>query len=33
MSEVMLSVQDLSVNYGHIEALKNVNVEVRKGQM
>ena len=33
MSEVMLSVQDLSVNYGHIEALKNVNVEVRKGQI
>ncbi len=29
----MLSVQDLSVNYGHIEALKNVNVEVKEGQI
>ncbi len=33
MSEVMLKVENLSVNYGHIEALKNVSVEVVKGQI
>lgn len=33
MSELMLKVNDLSVNYGHIEALKNVNIEVNKGQI
>ena len=29
----MLKVENLSVNYGHIEALKNVSVEVKKGQI
>lgn len=33
MSEVMLKVENLSVNYGHIEALRNVSVEVLKGQI
>ncbi len=33
MSEVMLKVEDLSVNYGHIEALRDVNVEIREGQI
>ncbi len=33
MSEVMLDIKDLSVNYGHIEALKHVNVQVRKGEI
>ncbi len=33
MSEVMLKVENLSVNYGHIEALKDVSVEVIKGQI
>ena len=33
MSEVMLKVENLSVNYGHIEALKNVSVEVVKGPL
>lgn len=33
MSEVMLKVENLSVNYGHIEALKNVSVDVLKGQI
>ncbi len=33
MSEVMLKVENLSVNYGHIEALKNVSVDVVKGQI
>ncbi len=33
MSEVMLKVENLSVNYGHIEALRNVSVEVFKGQI
>lgn len=31
--KIMLKVEDLSVNYGHIEALKNVSVDVRKGQI
>ncbi len=31
--EVMLKVKDLSVNYGHIEALKDVSLEVRKGEV
>lgn len=33
MSEVILKVNDLFVNYGHIEALKNVNISVSKGQI
>ena len=33
MPEVMLAISDLSVNYGHIEALKHVNVQVRKGEI
>ncbi len=33
MSEVMLKVENLSVNYGHIEALKDVSVEVVRGQI
>ena len=33
MSEVMLDITDLSVNYGHIEALKHVNVQVKKGDI
>ena len=33
MSEEMLKVKDLSVNYGHIEALKNVSISVSKGQI
>ena len=33
MSEVMIKIQDLSVNYGHIEALKHVNIQVRKGEI
>lgn len=31
--KIMLKVENLSVNYGHIEALKNVSVEVKKGQI
>lgn len=31
--DVMLKVRDLSVNYGHIEALKHVDVDVRRGQI
>lgn len=31
--KVLLRVEDLSVNYGHIEALKNVNVNVREGEI
>ena len=33
MSAVMLKVENLSVNYGHIEALRDVSVEVFKGQI
>lgn len=33
MSEIILKVNDLSVNYGHIEALKHVNISVSKGQI
>lgn len=33
MSETMLEVKGLSVNYGHIEALKGITCEVRKGQI
>lgn len=33
MSEAMLKVEDLSVNYGHIEALKNVSIEVRRNEI
>ncbi|MBQ6479867.1 MAG: ABC transporter ATP-binding protein [Anaerolineaceae bacterium] len=29
----MLEVRDLSVNYGHIEALKHVNAHVRRGEI
>lgn len=30
---IMLKVENLSVNYGHIEALKNVSVDVNRGQI
>ncbi len=33
MSDAMLKVEDLSVNYGHIEALKNVSIEVRRNEI
>ena len=33
MDAPMLMVSNLSVSYGHVEALKSVNVEVRKGQI
>ena len=33
MNELMLKVENLSVNYGHIEALKNVSLEVEKNQI
>lgn len=33
MDAPMLKVSDLSVSYGHVEALKSVNVEVRRGQI
>ena len=33
MSDVMLEIKDLSVNYGHIEALKHVNAHVKKGEI
>lgn len=29
----MLEIKDLSVNYGHIEALKHVNIHVKKGEI
>lgn len=31
--DVLLKVSDLCVNYGHIEALKDVDVEVRRGEI
>ena len=31
--KIMLKVENLSVNYGHIEALKNVSVDVKKSQI
>ena len=31
--ESMLKVTDLAVSYGHVEALRGVNVEVHKGQI
>ena len=31
--EPLLKVTDLSVSYGHVEALRNVSVEVSKGQI
>lgn len=31
--KTMLKVENLFVNYGHIEALKNVSVDVKKGQI
>ena len=31
--KTMLKVENISVNYGHIEALKNVSVDVKKGQI
>ena len=31
--DIMLKVRDLSVNYGHIEALRHVDVDVRRGQI
>ncbi len=33
MTETILKITDLSVRYGHIEALNKVNVEVGKGQI
>ena len=33
MKDIMLQVENLSVNYGHIEALRNVSVEVERGQI
>jgi branched-chain amino acid transport system ATP-binding protein len=32
-SGALLSVRDLSVSYGHIRALRNINLEVRKGEI
>ncbi|NLZ76044.1 MAG: ABC transporter ATP-binding protein [Erysipelotrichia bacterium] len=29
----MLQVKDLSVNYGHVEALKKINIDVKRGQI
>ncbi len=31
--EPMLKVTDLAVSYGHVEALRGVSVEVKKGQI
>lgn len=31
--EPMLKVTDLAVSYGHVEALRGINVEVHKGQI
>ena len=31
--KIMLKVENLSVNYGHIEALKNVSVEVKRADL
>ena len=33
MDKVMLSVSGLSVRYGHVEALRNVSVDVQRGQI
>lgn len=33
MKDAMLKIENLSVNYGHIEALRNVSVEVSRGQI
>lgn len=33
MKDVMLQVKDLSVNYGHVEALKKINIVVKRGQI
>ena len=33
MKEVMLQVKDLTVNYGHVEALKHINIDVKRGQI
>ena len=33
MSDVMLEIKNLSVNYGHIEALKHVNAHVKRGEI
>lgn len=33
MKDVMLQVKDLSVNYGHVEALKKINIDVKRGQI
>lgn len=33
MNDVMLQIKDLSVNYGHIEALKHINIDVKRGQI
>ena len=32
-AEIMLDVKDLSVSYGHIEALKDVSLQVNRGQI
>lgn len=32
-NEIMLSVDDIYVSYGHVEALKGVNLEVKKGEI
>ena len=31
--EPMLKVTDIAVSYGHVEALRGVSVEVRRGQI
>lgn len=33
VSNVILSIKDLKVNYGSIQAVKGINIEVRKGQV
>ena len=33
MQENMLKIEDLSVNYGYITALTNINLEVQKGEI
>ena len=33
MNEFLLSIKDLVVNYGSIQALKGVNLDVKKGEI
>ena len=33
MAETMLKVENLSVNYGYIVALQNINLEIKKGEI